>query len=163
MRHLFLITLSIFLIVGLAQAQDPEQSWGNLRTLQAGQKIQVVDQKLRSQEGVFVGFSDEAISLRVDQDTVSIDRGDVLRVSSRKHMSRGKHALIGLAIGAGAGLGIGGGLASVRSESDEKVGVAGVVGLGIFGAGVGGGIGAALPAGQPTIYRAERRQTQPAP
>ena len=111
MRRLFWIHLSVLLLASAAggqtpepsQRQKPEESWDNLRTLQVGEKIQVVDQKLKSQDGRFRSVSDEAITFQADQDEVSVQRADVLRVSSRKGMGRGKHALIGLAVGAGVG------------------------------------------------------------
>ena len=163
MRSVMLIAVSVVLLSAVAQAQDPEQSWGNLRTLQAGQKIQVVDQNLKSQDGTFVRVSDEAITFQVRQDEVTIQRADVFRVSSRERSKRGRNALIGLAIGGAIGVVVGIPVAGrIRNATPgDMTWIAATLG-GIVG-GIGAGIGAALPAGQPTIYRAERRQTQTAP
>ncbi|MBI2817265.1 MAG: hypothetical protein HYX72_10025, partial [Acidobacteria bacterium] len=109
MRHLLQITLSVVLLASIAGAQGPqqssqnqEQSWDNLRTLRAGEKIQVVDQKLKSQNGTFIAVSDDALTFRVGKDHVTIQQADVFRVSSRERgRSRGGNTLIGLAVGAG--------------------------------------------------------------
>ena len=82
MRRLFQVSLSILLLTTVAEAQAPEQSWDNLQTLREGEKIQVVDQKLKSQNGTFVSFSDEAITFQADKDQITIQRADVFRVSS---------------------------------------------------------------------------------
>ena len=158
MRRVQLIALSVVLLSAGAQAQDLEQSWANLRILRVGQKIQVVDQKLKSQDGTFVSVSDDAISLRVDQDEISVQRAEVLRVSSHQGMGRGKHTLIGLAVGVGGGLVVGLALGSLFTEPNEGLKdpafLPAFIGL---GAGIGAGIGAALPTGRPTVYRAGRR------
>ena len=166
MRRLTLITLSVLMLATIAGAQAPEQSWDNLKTLREGEKIQVVDQKLKSLKGTFVSFSDEAVTLQVGKDTVAVQRADVFRVSSQKGMGRGKHALVGLAIGAGAGLALG--MASCAYVTDQnKCKASDLAGLGaaeaaLFG-GIGAGVGALVPASHPTIYRAERRKDQTAP
>src|SRR3989338_9118247 len=108
MRRLTLITLSVLLLATIAGAQAPEQSWDNLKTLGEGEKIQVVDQKLKSQNGTFVSFSDEAITFQAGKDAVTIQRPDVFRVSSQERgRSRGRNALIGLGIGTAGGVGLG--------------------------------------------------------
>ena len=164
MNRLFQITFSVLLLATVAGAQDPEQSWENLRTLGGGEKIQVVDQKLKSQNGTFVAFSDDAITFRVDKDEVTVQRADVFRVSSRERgHTRGRNALRGLAVGAGVGLvlGIAAG-ASGGLTGDERYTVPLVVAPLEFGL-IGAGIGAAWTPGHPTIYRAERRKDQTAP
>jgi hypothetical protein len=158
MNRVIVFSLGVLMLGIPAAAPAQEESWGNLRGLRAGEKIQVVEQNLKSQDGTFVGVSDEAITFRMIQDEVSVQRADVLRVSSREGMGRGKHTLIGLAIGAGGGLAVGLGLGSLFTESNEglKNGafLPAFVGL---GTGIGAGIGAALPASRPIIYRTERR------
>ncbi|MBI4480653.1 MAG: hypothetical protein HY651_11575 [Acidobacteria bacterium] len=155
MNRFIVLSLGVLMLSITAAAQVQEESWDTLRTLRFGQKIQVVDQKLKSQEGTFVGFSDEAISLRVSQDEVAVQRVDVLRVTSLKGMGRGKHTLIGLAVGGVGGLAVGLALGSLFTEPNEGLKdpafLPAFIGL---GAGIGAGIGAALPAGRTTIYRA---------
>lgn len=163
MNRLFQITFSVLLLATIARAQDPEQSWDSLRTLRVGEKIQVVDQKLKSQNGTFAAFSDDAITFQADKDAVTIQRAEVFRVSSRERgHSRGRNALRGLLIGGGVGLGIGVALFGVLDVSDSErytALAAPPLELGLLGAGVG----AAWPPGHPTIYRAERRKDTNAP
>ena len=155
MNRFIVLSLGVLMLSITAGAQAQEESWDNLRSLRAGEKIQVVDQKLKSQTGTFVSVSDEAISLRVNQDEISVQRADVLRVSSSEGMGRGKHTLIGLAVGGVGGLAVGLALGSLFTEPNEGLKdpafLPAFIGL---GAGIGAGIGAALPAGRPTIYRA---------
>ncbi|OFW12743.1 MAG: hypothetical protein A3H27_08365 [Acidobacteria bacterium RIFCSPLOWO2_02_FULL_59_13] len=165
MNRLLQITLSVLLLATIAGAQDPEQSWDNLRTLRVGEKIQVVEQKLRSQNGTFVAFSDDAITFQADKDAVTIQRADVFRVSSRERgRSRGRNALIGLAIGASVGLAVGTALDYALSDApDPHINIGPVASFALLGTGIGAGVGAAWPPGHPTIYRAERRKDQTAP
>jgi hypothetical protein len=104
MTRCLLIAVSLLLLAQAARAQASEPSWNRLRIFHVGDKIQVVDQNLKSQNGTFIAFSDDAITYQMDQDAVTMQRDDVYRVSSLKSMSRTKHALIGLGIGAAWGL-----------------------------------------------------------
>ncbi|MBI3896346.1 MAG: hypothetical protein HY313_10505 [Acidobacteria bacterium] len=164
MYRLTLITLSFLLLTTIAGAQAPEQSWDDLKTLREGEKIQVVDQKLKSLNGTFVSVSEEAITFQTGKDAVTIQRGDVFRVSSRERgHSRGRNALLGLAIGAAAGAGLYGGVLAAQGGAEDIPPAALIAGGALLFGGVGAGVGAALPAGHPTIYRAERRKDQTAP
>ena len=160
MRRLFLIALSILLLATIAGAQNPEESWDNLKSLRAVEKIQVVDQKLKSQNGIFVSVSDEAITFQAGKDAVTIQRADVFRVSSleREH-SRGRNALIGLGVGAAVGALI----IEAAVANGEEVTPPALVGVSLMFGAIGGAIGVALPPGHPTIYRAERRKDTTAP
>lgn len=139
-----------------AWAQEKsEDSWDNLRQLRPGQRIEVVNMKLQSFHGDFGGYSEEAISLRTDQDEVAIPRADVFSVRNRKRAHRGRNALIGLAIGAASGLAVGAVAGATYHEQGETR-----VFVSVFtpiGAGVGAGVAAAIPAGAVTIYRAKGR------
>ena len=67
--------------------------------------------------------------------------------------------------GAGVGAGMGGGL-DAGGGADVSQGealAAAFVAVPLWIGGIGAGIGAAMPAGHPTIYRAERRKDQTAP
>ena len=96
-----------------------EQSWETLRQLQVRQEIQVVDMNLKSLKGTFVGVSKEAISLRVENDEIAIQRANVLRVSLREKPNRSRNALIGLGMGAAAGL-VAGVVAGDSETRDRK-------------------------------------------
>ena len=147
----------LVLLPGLGLAQTGQASWDNLRRLGVGEKIEVVDMKLKSFRGTFVSFSPEAISLRVGSDEVAVQRADVLRVTSRERTRRGRNALIGLAIGAAGGLATGLGI------MEREPGYAGAVaGTTILGAVVGAGLGAPFP-GYQTIYRVKRSRGSTSP
>jgi hypothetical protein len=127
-----------------------ESSWENLRSLRAGQKIEVFLYDLRSQRGEFLEFSSDAVSLIVKNDTFRIPREQVLRVSTREKSKRLRNILIGAAIGTAAGFGAGAVVDSKATESGENLGR--FIGF-LAGVGGGAGIGAAIPGNQ-TIYRA---------
>ena len=154
------ITWAMFLLVllpGLGLAQTGQASWDNLSQLRAGQKIEVVDMKLKSLKGTFVSFSEEAISLRVKESEVAVPRPDVLRVSLRENSKRTRNLLIGLGIGAAGGLAAGVGL------MEREPGYAGAVaGTAVLGAVVGAGLGAPFP-GYQTIYRVKRSRGSTSP
>ena len=158
MSKLILAILGSIVLAGQLLAQTAQDSWGNLRQLQAGEKIEVVDMKLKSFKGTFLSFSEEVISVRVKQDDVVIERAKVLRVTDREHSKRGRNMILGLAIGAGAGAAILAALPGEGSSSAEEAIRAAVVPI---GAGAGLGMGAALPRGYRTIYRAEARRPAP--
>ncbi|HMD99896.1 MAG TPA: hypothetical protein VKM93_21525 [Terriglobia bacterium] len=137
-------------------ARQGEENWENLKQVQVGQTIEVVDMSLKSLTGTFVSFSDEAISLRNRGGDVTVLRPDVLRVSLREHAKRTRNVLIGAAVGAGAGAAVG---IAFRGYCANEAGSCS--GIGLAAAGILGGIGAgvgALPRGYRTIYRAERRR-----
>jgi len=147
-----------------SSAQTARDSWGNLKQLQPGQRIEVVDMKLKSLKGTFVSFSEGAISLRVKESEVAVPRPDVLRVSDREHSKRLRNALLGGAIGAGIGLAaeeVGTRHAQPISEYRGEYRAIGII-LVPIGAGAGLGLGAAFP-GYRTVYRAEKQRSGPQP
>jgi hypothetical protein len=162
MTRLILGILFVLLASVGALAQDPTHSWDNLKQLQAGQKIEVVDMNLKSVKGTFTSFSGEAISLQTKQDQVTVARADVLRVSDREHSKRLRNALLGGAIGAGIGLAaeeVGTRRAQPISAYRGEYRAIGLI-LVPIGAGAGAGLGAACPSFR-TIYRAEAQRTAP--
>lgn len=108
--------------------------------------------KLKSVQGDFIGYTGEAVSLRVGRDEVSIARAEVLSIKNRQRSRRGRNALLGLAIGAAGGLAAG----AIRGATYHEQGETGVFMLVYtpIGAGTGAAVGAALPAREVTIYRA---------
>ncbi len=131
------------------QDRSIKASWENLRQLQVGQKIAVVDANMKSLQGTFLEFSAEAITIRHKDNPVSISRSNVVRVSSREHSKRLRNALIGLVIGGATGIGV----AAVMGKGDSEArAIYTLVALPV-GLGVGGALGAAFPGFQ-TIYRA---------
>lgn len=155
MRTATISILILSLFTPRAMAQGPNESWDNLKQLQPGQKIEVVDMDLKSFKGTFISSSEEAISLRVDGGEVLIERARVMRVTDLTHARRGRNALIGLAIGLGTGLVVGAALDS--SELSGGAQGAMKAGLTPLGGAVGAAIGAMKPSGARTIYRAPKR------
>ena len=149
------IVAALVLLGGLFPAFGQETAirrWDNLRSLRQGEKIDVVDQNLKKYRGNFAAFSDAAISLRVGQDRLSVDRESVLRVTSREESKRRRNALLGAAIGVAAGLTTG--AIYCHGDCDLARGVAWGYPM-IMGAGLGGGLGALVPS-RPTVYRAKK-------
>ena len=136
-------------------ADKPEEAWGNLNQLRGGQKIQVVQKSLKSQEGEFLRFSEEAISFRVQSNDVSVPRDAVLRITRREGHRRLRGALLGMLAGGGIGLLVGASQDRKYNCGDPSSDycyhkfAGGVIGLGI-----GAAAGAAVPPRYPTIYRA---------
>jgi hypothetical protein len=143
----------LFMIPAIVLGQSSEDAWSNLNQLRAGQKIEVVDMKLKPVAGNFAEFSDDAIALQVGKDRVSIPRANVLSVKNRGGSHRGRNALLGLVVGAAAGL-VGGALQGARSGDTPVYLLAWTP----VAAGIGAGVGAALPTGQVTVYRAKARR-----
>ena len=126
-----------------------EHSWDNLKQLQVGQKTEVTLTSLKSVEGTWVDFSDEMITLKVDNQPRSIERSSVSRVSLRENPRRLRSTLLGLAIGGGAGLVVSAAFGSKSEGALRRIAP--------VCAGAGAGLGAAFPSYQ-TVYRAKSLQ-----
>ena len=98
-----------------------------------------------------MGFSDKDVTIERKGKEITIAKSSVYRVATLG-TKRGRNALIGLAVGAGLGVAFG---ACCAGDAGTEAVVAGSAGL--FGA-VGAGIGAALPAGDRTVYKDEHRK-----
>jgi len=124
--------------------------WENLNTLQAGQKIQVVETS-KKDSGTFLSVSDKEISLQGKSGPQTVQKQDVRSVKLMENKHRLRNALIGAAVGAGAGAGI-------SAAAWEPHGYVGGRGTGaavgaVIGAAGGAVVGALWP-GHETIYRA---------
>lgn len=127
-------------------AQKPQ--WDNLAQIKPGNKVQVVEQSLKSTTGKFVRYSETDLTLTSDGKEVVISKQQVYRVSILGK-NRKRNTLIGLGIGTGAGMGMGFGL------MEHETGYGGAVAGSILGcAVVGAGIGAMMPSTK-EIYRGE--------
>jgi len=159
MKRLTLVLLASLLSSGMAMAgtRDPA-SWDNLKQLRAGEKIEVIDQTLKSFRANFVSVSDEAISLQSKDESFTVDRADVLRVSLRDSGRRKRWMLLGAAIGAGAALAITAPLAPHVGGSNGLAVVGGVT----WGA-AGVGLAAGSTMGYRIVYRTEKKKPSPAP
>jgi Fe2+ transport system protein FeoA len=140
----------------LMLAQSALDSWDNLKRLRTGQKIEVVDVRMKPLLGQFLSHSEDAIYLRVDQGQVSIARSDVASVKVRVGPRRGRNALAGLALGAAGGLVVGA-VAQGTPESGEAM-FGPILGA-LIGMPIGAAVGAVLPGLHPTIYRVKSLPT----
>jgi hypothetical protein len=150
--------LCIFLCLSsFVVAQIREGSWDNLQQLSIGEKIQVVDMKLKSAEAEFLGFSAETISFRRGNDDLLLQRTDVLRVSARGG-GRLANSLVGGTVGLLIGTVCGAVIDALddidRSDSGAN---SGKLGGAVAGFGIGAGVGAVFP-GYHTVYRAATPQ-----
>jgi len=150
MRRLIVSVFLMLLVPLLLSAQDARESWDNLKQLVAGQKIEVVEMNLKKLTGTFVGFSEQEISVQSADGRMSVPRAEVFRVGVVR--SRSRNIGIGAAIGLGAGVAIG--VAGLKSgEEAAQYSLLAIP----FALGVGAGVGAAMPPGYRTIYRAPKR------
>jgi hypothetical protein len=134
----------------LAMPSVVSAQWENLNTLQAGQKIQVV-QTSKKDSGAFLSVTEKEISLQWKSGAQTIQRQDVRSVKLMVNKHRLRNTLIGAAVGAGAGAGI-------SAAAWEPHGFVGGRGTGaavgaVIGAAGGAVVGAIWPAHE-TIYRA---------
>jgi hypothetical protein len=134
----------------VTSARNNRAAWENLSTLQAGQKIQVVEMNSKKDKGTFLNVSETAISLQLADGVRTIQRQDVRNVKLMKHAHRLRNTLIGAGVGFGAGFGIG-----VATENRDVIShlenrlLGG--GIGLLGGAV---VGALLPSHK-TVYRAK--------
>jgi hypothetical protein len=147
--------LGLLICCSLRAAENP--AWNNLKQLIPGQQIRVVLTSNKTAKGQFRSSTDDAITIWSKGAEQTLSRTDVLQVSSRRTGHRGRHVLIGAAIGAGAGLGTG---AAIDNDcSPNSIICTGNKGKAIltpvFGL-LGAAIGALLPTGGwQEIYRSK--------
>jgi hypothetical protein len=134
----------------LAMPSVASAQWENLNTLQAGQKIQVIENS-RKDSGTFLSVSDKEISLQGKSGAQTIQRQDVRSVKLTVNKHRLRNTLIGAGVGAGAGAGISAAAWEPRGFAGGR-GTGAAVGAAI-GA-VGGAVVGALWPSHETIYRA---------
>jgi hypothetical protein len=134
-----------------------KSEWSSLKQIAVGQAIKVAVKQGASSQGDFQSATEDALMLRVAGEDRSLARDTVRRVSLKTNSHRGKHALIGAAIGAGGGLGAG--IAIDNDCSPNAIVCTGNKGKAILTpvfALLGAGVGALLPAsGWREIYRAQ--------
>ena len=150
--------------LSLHAAQPPieKANWAALQKLAPGDTVLVALNGAQSFQGQFRTLTDEAIEVHLMAGGRTFPREKIFRVSTKVQSHRGRHALIGVLVGAGAGLGLG-----LATDKSSKCGPSGpfLCGLGssnygkeIFtpvGAIVGGVVGVVLPAGGwREVYRA---------
>jgi len=147
MRPLPLAILALGLAFASSFAQTPPDSWENLKNLDAGHKIKVVDVGLKAWDGRLVSVSDQAITIRPKGGEVTVERAKVFRVTDLERSRRGRNAAIGLLAGALL-------YAAVNRGSGDDAEHA--LSIGFMG-GIGAAAGAAIPYPRPTIYIAKHK------
>lgn len=149
-----LLLLSSLLLPAGSAKDHPENDWENLQRLKPGQKIEIIDAKLKSRKGGFVSFDAAGLTLAAESGSVTVPRQDVFRVSLHEKSKRLRNAAIGAAIGAAAGLAIGAPL-DYRFSNEGHEHIAKTL-LTPIGAGAGAALGSGFP-GFETIYRAPKK------
>lgn len=160
MRSLSALVLALCVLAtpSFSRARGNQTDWGNLRLLQAGQKIQVIEKNGARHSGRFSSVDEQGITLHEESGDQVIARTNVLRVNAGGHRKR--NTLLGLAIGAGAGAGIGAAAGGNSCASSapycinvvSRVDWAGI--FAIVGGTVGAIVGVLIPSHK-TIYRAQ--------
>lgn len=137
----------------LQSAQAPDHSWDSIRQLHAGEKIEIVDVRMKSHRGDFAAYTTEGISLSRNGGVITIQRAEVASIKRIGESRRRRNLLLGAAIGAAGGLAIG----AIRGKTYHEEGEASVF-IAVWtpiGAGIGAATGAVLPTRSGvTIYRA---------
>lgn len=128
-------------------AADP-QDWGGLSQIGKGEKVQIVKRDLKTVNGRFESFSQDAVVVNRKGSSIAVPRLDVHRVTISGRSKRLRNLVIGAAAGAGTGLLIGQIITRERHDDWQTIAYfCTVVGLG-----GGTAIGAAFPS-HPTVYR----------
>lgn len=129
--------------------------WNNVTSLARAAEVRVELSGSRSVRGGVLNITEDSLAVNSASGQETFTREQVLRVSVRKQSRRGRHVLVGFAIGAGVGVALGATTAAVCSGS-----VCGGYGGDIIGVATGAGaalgatIGALAPAsGWHEVYR----------
>jgi len=155
MRNL-LALICILAIPCVSWAQSSQASWENLSTLQAGQKIQVVEMNSKKDSGALLSVSATAISLQEKSGEQAIQRQDVRSVKLMENKHRLRNTLIVAGVGAGVGAGIGAALHKPCSSQSFCLDIGGAAlpaGIGAVLGGVGGAVVGFLFPSHSTIYQ----------
>jgi hypothetical protein len=134
----------LLVVVGVAQSGD----WATVQALAPGESIKVALQDGGSIRRKFQSANDTGLIIAAGAGQKTLSRDNIRSISVKHNGHRGRHALIGAAIGAGAGLGMG---VAVDNDCTKTsfvcTGNRGKAILTPVFALIGAGIGAALPAG----------------
>jgi hypothetical protein len=111
------ISILLFAVASLSLAQTPiaapaADHWSDLHSLPADATVRVQTASKHPTEGRLAGVTDDALVVtikhgRFRRSEQTLPRASVISVSLMGKDHRGRHTLIGFAIGAGVGLGIG--------------------------------------------------------
>ena len=152
MRKAILVLVFLLLVPAFVLAQSAKDSWGNLKQLRAGQKIEVVDTSMKSLRGPFVSVSEEAITLQVGKSQESMERAKVVRVSVRDNSHRARNMLLGSGILGGIALAATAVPLGISGNEGTSCGACAAA----IAAGFGGGAALGAIPGSRTVYRAKK-------
>jgi hypothetical protein len=152
MRKAILVLVFLLLVPAFVLAQSAKDSWGNLKQLRAGQKIEVVDTSMKSLRGPFVSVSEEAITLQVGKSQECIERAKVVRVSVRDNSHRARNMLLGSGILGGIALAATAVPLGISGNEGTSCGACAAA----IAAGFGGGAALGAIPGSRTVYRAKK-------
>jgi hypothetical protein len=159
MQRLLWGLLTLVLVPLPSSAQTARDSWDNLKQLQPGQKVEVVDANMKSLRGPFVSVSEEAITLQVGKSQEAIERAKVVRVSVRDTSHRTRNMLLGSGILGGIALAAAAVPLGITGNEGTSCGVCAAA----IAAGFGGGAALGAIPGNRTVYRAEKQPSSPQP
>jgi hypothetical protein len=115
-------------------------SWDAVKAVPPGDQVVARLRNGRSLNGWMISASDTVLTLERRNNATDVNRGDLLRVYRVVSKSDTKGVLLGLGIGMGVGVLLG---ALAEGESTDDPGMAAAL-LGVLGAGIGSGMGAAI-------------------
>src|SRR5262245_1064730 len=115
-------------------------SWDEVKAVPPGDKVVARLRNGQTLNGWMISASDTVLTLERRKNTTEVNRGDVLKVYRVVKKSDTKGGLLGLGIGTGVGVLLG---ALAEGDNPEDPGLAAVV-LGLLGAWIGSGMGAAI-------------------
>lgn len=147
-----LIGLCLILASNFAWCKS-KNAWENLNTLQAGDKVQIVEKDRTKVSGAFVSVNPQGITLYEKSGKASIEESNVVRV--RLGGQRMRHLLIGIGIGAGSGAAWG--AVDYNGCNNCAVTRGAAVGAGILvGVAVGAVVGGLMP-DYKTVYQVAKQ------
>ncbi len=94
MKRVVETILLLLVVPGVSLAKSAQNNWDDLKQLRPGQKIEVLDLKMKTLKGTFISVTDEAISLQVGKREESVARAKVVRVSVRDNSHRARNMLL---------------------------------------------------------------------
>lgn len=156
MKRVIEIVLLLVLVPGFILAKSQRNNWDDLKQLRPGQKIEVVDSKMKTLKGTFVSVSDEAIALQTGKSEESVPRANVVRVSVRDTSHRARNMALASAVIGGITL-IPAILIIGESNNEGGCGSSCTAAGAAVAAGFGGGAALGAIPGSRTVYRVKKQ------
>ena len=152
MRRITHALLLLLLVPISGISQSPQHDWENLKELRPGQKVEVIDNSMKSFQGPFVSVSREAITLKVGKRQESVERANVVRVNIRDTSHRKRNMLLGAGIVGGIAVAA----TAVPLMANSNEGNSCPACAAAIAAGFGGGAALGAIPGSRTVYRIKK-------